>query len=777
MTAFDRHDRDTVFLVNLLQDVNILRGLAYLAARETDTNIRFLLSQPFLTRDGQGIWQSQIAQIAADIGATIHVYASPIEALAVLQGRQGLLIAASETRLTPHVHVHDVFRVAPSGFLKVTLQHGFEGAGFLQNREHVLTYGRNVTSGADVLCSWAELPALTSLPAEMRARLYPTGPATLLQRARPDAEHPSTDGGMVCENLHSVRLKATGNHGAAFMDIFFEFCARQAGRGRPVTLRPHPGGQYVLRNNITLPDNVVLNNLPISNVALGRYAWGISAPSTVVMDMVLAGIPTAVWRDPAGVMDAGNYTGLTEIRGLGDWVAFEAEATTAPETILERQRAFLDRVSMITDADEVYRRFSRLLVNATTMLPARTRVTTTPAGPSLPAPAPLKGRPRKILFIANALIPTLQLSFLKPLAPLVAKGEVAHALLTEKDLNDAMGKQRLAPEGQAWFHDQIAAEAPDLIVCCRYAGPHPDVARAYADAAGIPLIFHVDDDLLNIPREIGARKFEEHNKPKRLATVRYLLDRSDLVYASTPALKQRLRHLGVTTPMVAGEVYCTADILRLARPGPVRKIGYMGFDHAHDFEIALPALVSCLEQNAEVQFELFGSIPMPDVLARFGDRVSTVPPVRDYALFLQALADREWDIGICPLALTAFNSVKANTKWVEYTACGMATIATRGMVYDDCASGGAGLLVDEGDWGHAFAALLARPEQAYDLARVAQARLLTRYSQDRLRAQIAMVFDRALDQVARRQSAARLLPALGQPQLPDAEGRFQPAAG
>ena len=54
-----------VFLLNLLQDVNILRGLVYLAARETDAAIRLLVSEGFIKRDRQNSWQGEAAKIAA----------------------------------------------------------------------------------------------------------------------------------------------------------------------------------------------------------------------------------------------------------------------------------------------------------------------------------------------------------------------------------------------------------------------------------------------------------------------------------------------------------------------------------------------------------------------------------------------------------------------------------------------------------------------------------------------------------------------------------------
>jgi hypothetical protein len=148
------------------------------------------------------------------------------------------------------------------------------------------------------------------------------------------------------------------------MDTFFAFCERMAERQSEVALRPHPGGQYVLKNKVSLPANVCLENRPIFDVDLKSYQFGISAPSTIVFDMVLAGIPVAVWRDPAGVMDAGNYSGLTEISTLDDWLAFERDVRLRPDMILDRQETFLRHLSMPTDQKEIYRRFARLIVGA-----------------------------------------------------------------------------------------------------------------------------------------------------------------------------------------------------------------------------------------------------------------------------------------------------------------------------------------------------------------------------------------------------------------------------
>lgn len=361
--------RNVAFLLNLVQDANILRPLIYLTARETSAQIRLLVSDGFKKRDRQKIWQREVAALATATGASLHLYGSPAEAHAVLAGGSGMIFAASESNLAAHHETSGVFQSAPSTYLRVTLQHGLECIGFVQSREHILSHGRNISFSADVVCSWFEPESLSSLTASQRSKVYVTGPPTLLQQTRRRPDKSPARGGLVCENMHSVRLRASGDHKSSFMETFVAFCRAMEARAQEVTLRPHPGGQYVLKNKVDLPRNVKLDMLPLYESDLGDYQFGISAPSTIIFDMVLAGIPVAVWRDPAGVMDASNYDGLTEISTLRDWLAFERDVRLRPTLLLERQRKFVQRLRMPTDPDEIYRRFARLIVAGLAGLP------------------------------------------------------------------------------------------------------------------------------------------------------------------------------------------------------------------------------------------------------------------------------------------------------------------------------------------------------------------------------------------------------------------------
>lgn len=353
-----------VFLVNLIQDVNILRPLLYLVADMFDVPAVLAVTDKFIERDKNGIWGAELREIAQATSATISVYDSAWTAYQLLQDRCGVLIAASESNLSAHAHTHDVFRSAPSSYLKITLQHGYECVGFLQNREHVVAHGHNVSFAADVICGWCEPSVLTSVVATERSKLYVSGPSTLIEvEGRPGPVRRTTTAGLICENLHSVRLNVGSDTKSSFLGSFAEFCRYLELRGESMVMKPHPGGQYVVKNRVELPPNAELNNNPIYKIDLPGFAYGISAPSSIVIDLAIAGVPVAVWRDQDARMDTGNFQGLAFIQETRDWIAFKRDTDLRRDLILERQRAFLQSTRMLIEPQEIRRRFLALIGN------------------------------------------------------------------------------------------------------------------------------------------------------------------------------------------------------------------------------------------------------------------------------------------------------------------------------------------------------------------------------------------------------------------------------
>lgn len=725
-----------VFVVNLLQDINILRPLTYLASQELNLNTRFLVTSAFRKRDKTGLWQHELSEIAADTLSSIHEFENEFEALQVLQKEHGVLIASSESHLSAHKPVHDLFRVAPSQYIKVTLQHGFECVGFMQSRDQNMAHGSNITFAADIICGWCTPERLSAVAPSQRHKLKVTGSTALLtanlKKPKATSLMPAVGGaiGLVCENMHSPRLNVAGDFKSQFLEIFPKFCAELAKEERQITLRPHPGGQYIIKNDVPIPKNAVLENAPIYKIDLSRFAYGISAPSSILIDMVLAGIPTAVWQDQESVMDLGNYEGLTRISTLSDWLSFAQDAIERPQHYLQKQKVFLERQKLQIDRAIVQKTFKALLLSGT-------RLST----PNIARPRPRE----RILFFAPAYLPTLQLSFFKPLVPDMASGNIAVDVVSEVHLNkEFKGESAFGLEARHWLQSRIGAFQPTIAIFCRWAGPHTKWMRNYLAEQSIPTIFHLDDDLLSIPKEVALEKWAYHNNPERLASIRYLLDHASLVYCSTEPLLKQLKMYGAKAPIRAGQIYCSATPIRVSETRPVKKIGYMGIGHEGDLATVLPALVKYLRRNPQVSFELFGTIPMPQALEQFGERVTRAPKIENYEEFLQRLDEYQWDIGICPLAPLPFNLLKANTKWVEYTAVGAAVVASRGTVYDQCCSDGCGILANtEEDWLNALELLTDQPAARSEMVRRAQARLEHNYSPNKLRKQVMTMIDTA----------------------------------
>jgi glycosyltransferase involved in cell wall biosynthesis len=703
-----------------------------MAANDLQSPILILVTEAFHKRDKTGLWQKELDEISLSTSAKLHVFANEFQALQILKDISGVMIAGSESHLNAHKPVRDLFRAAPSCFTKITLQHGYECVGFLQSYDQDIAHGTGITFAADIICGWCPPERLTAVAPSQRHKLRVTGPSSVLQKPSGGKK---VGLGIVCENMHSIRLNTRGDFKTAFLDIFSQYCQELAKDERSVTLRPHPGGQYTIKNNVDLARNVVINNDPIYKVDLSTFSYGISAPSSILIDMLLADIPTAVWCDSNAVMDLGNYEGLTRISSLEDWLRFTQEAIQRPEQFLDRQRAFFKKQKLQIVQDHVYISYAHLLralTKAKKNEPHLDRLCNHPSS-----------RPtQRILFFAPSNLPTLQLSFIKPL-----KNSTNYHLeiITEADLKQNHWNEHGINSAEDWIEMKIAKFAPDTVVFCRYGGIHADKMVELLKEMKIPSIYHIDDDLLGIPKDIGFKKYEFHNNKSRIDTIRDLLNEVDIVYCSTPRLKRHFEEKNIRKQIICGQIYCSGEVINEAGFKPVNTIGYMASrDHEHNLKLAINPIIMLMRKYSNIQFEFFGSIQAPPEFLEFGSRIKHAPPIANYQSFLQHFAEYKWDVGICPLTPIHFNLMKANTKWVEYTSVGAAVIASKGTVYDECCSDGCGILADtEEEWFNAFEQLIQNPKARYQQVRRAQEKLQREYSIDRLRDQVINIFDHA----------------------------------
>jgi glycosyltransferase involved in cell wall biosynthesis len=330
---------------------------------------------------------------------------------------------------------------------------------------------------------------------------------------------------------------------------------------------------------------------------------------------------------------------------------------------------------------------------------------------------------------------TQMISFEQPFAS--ARGASPVSVVFEQHYADA-----------AEIEKAFADHSPGLLVLSRYTSDRGRDWIRLAREAGIPVIFHIDDDLLAVPASLGVAKFKAYNSPERLQALRDNIAGSDLLYVSTSELAKRFDAHGVGTPIVAGDVYCAVSrdqVGALVGPagGPV--IGYMGTaGHSADLAMIMPAVCELMGAIPSLQFEVFGTIKMPPELEPFGSRARHLPPVSDYAEFLPYLRSLGWWVGLAPLEDNAFNRCKADTKWVEYSMAGMAVVASDLPVYQRACADGAGILAcSTSDWSDAVTRLLHDPRARQLMIETAQKKLRETYSHERLRDQVIAVFEQA----------------------------------
>ena len=352
-----------VFLIHLVQDVSVLRPLIFMVARDIGFDTLVLVSTKFIARDISGLWQAELAQLSDESGSRLEYFRDDWEARRHLEGK-GLLIAASESSLPQHATTHDVFRLAPSSYLKVTVQHGFECVGLRHSDAHVRAHGKTASFGADIVCSWFGFDQLNSLAHSQRGKICVTGPTSVLQMWPGEYDRPREPIGIVCENLHSVRFSGSEGSRNEFVDTFAQFSKGMAARKKKIMLRTHPGGQYVVKNRIALAPNVQIEQAPLYRLDLRQFSYAISAPSSVLIDLLLAQIPTAVWRPSRSRPDITGYQGLHMVSSPEDWIQFVRSAEANPQPFLDRQTEFLRKTGMPLDAREVFVRFAQLFRSA-----------------------------------------------------------------------------------------------------------------------------------------------------------------------------------------------------------------------------------------------------------------------------------------------------------------------------------------------------------------------------------------------------------------------------
>lgn len=232
----------------------------------------------------------------------------------------------------------------------------------------------------------------------------------------------------------------------------------------------------------------------------------------------------------------------------------------------------------------------------------------------------------------------------------------------------------------------------------------PDISPALAIGlventrqAGVPLIYALDDNLLDLP----ARQLplvsqgqvwptEEHRW-----VVQFFLRQADGVMVTTQALRERFLSFNPNIVVVPQAL----DERLLVGGGPPqvnslfgerrKVIGYMGtLTHDDDLMMILPVFQSIWERHGgKIEFQIVGGVGRADTLQALKElpvrMVNARPEEVEYPLFMLWFSSCiRWDIAISPLKDTPFNRCKSDIKFLDYSAIGAAGIYSRVPAYE-----------------------------------------------------------------------------------------------
>ena len=265
----------------------------------------------------------------------------------------------------------------------------------------------------------------------------------------------------------------------------------------------------------------------------------------------------------------------------------------------------------------------------------------------------------------------------------------------------------------------------DTIATQRHAVPSLAAAEAlaaHAKRTGAMLLYDLDDDLLTVPPDHP----EAADLAPKAAVVERMVRLADVVRVSTARLAERVGPLARRVLVVANaldeRIWRPNAALRPGpTPGPVRVLCMGTATHDGDFAQILPALMEIHRVfGAAVQIDLIGFVANLELPGWIRRLAPSAHAARSYPGFVQwATAVNAWNIGLAPLAGTAFNACKSSIKILDYAALGLAVLASNTESYRGALSDGpnGGLVENTGDaWYEAIGRAIRDPAHRQNLA-------------------------------------------------------------
>lgn len=343
---------------------------------------------------------------------------------------------------------------------------------------------------------------------------------------------------------------------------------------------------------------------------------------------------------------------------------------------------------------------------------------------------------KNILILTEYINATYFISFDIPLKALHSEGKLNFAVLSQ---------DRVQLIKESTIKKLIREFKPDYAIFSRYGHHSGRFLYDLLRDMQVPIVYHIDDNLLEIPPSLGAEIQKRQGNLEVIETREFLLQHCDLIYPSTEYLAELFKRKFPTKSFFYGiyAPYLGAQLEMVAADFKQEiVIGYMGSKgHKEDLELVVPAIERILKERPEVRFELFGSISMPTQLEKFSTQIQRHSVNKSYIEFLEKLSTLGWTVGLAPLVDEPFNRCKAPTKYIEYTAASIPVIASDINVYNQVIDSKRGILV-KNDWYEAIVKALDESEMRGNMCKQAREYCNSHFSMLILQTQLMRLIER-----------------------------------
>lgn len=212
------------------------------------------------------------------------------------------------------------------------------------------------------------------------------------------------------------------------------------------------------------------------------------------------------------------------------------------------------------------------------------------------------------------------------------------------------------------------------IVVCQYINSPEGLSVIQAIKENRPILMEVDDYFKQVPYQSLAYDCNRPGDGQDLWATRQLIESSGVI-VSTPWLEKQYKEYNDNVKCMPNCIDFNLWDSYIPIPHDLIRVGWIGgATHEGDLKLAKDALFTLLEEQPGIEVHIV-SAPPPSWEPH--DRLHMINKWVTIDKYAQHVKELSFDIGISPLRDNLFNRGKSNLRGLEYSACGIPTVASK----------------------------------------------------------------------------------------------------